>query len=539
MSGIYRLILLFSCSLFPFWSAGENHRLLDHEKWVLTQYADWAKDNGGNRSLSLKIPLDATLVNMTYGAHLELDLTPFRGKQIVISGMISGQEIPPSRERHNCAKLMLVHHGPGGEQYIQSSQGLWGTFPERLEELSFAVPESPGKNILMIGIQNNHGAVQIRNVKLEERDLFPAPAPLPEDFRCEYSDSVRNAPRLRGAGTIPSSTEQDMADFAALGGNVLRWWIRYDATGEATSRRRTLTAALDRLQAMLPTCDKLGLKIIPVLVDVPGGRYQRPEVLGADLADISEQQRSLGNFRLFFDKALLDDYVAIWQEIATRFRHSPAVWGYSLMNEPTQFGRVPFDYLKCQYLAAAAIRKIDPEKPVIVSANDWDNAEAFPYLKPLPLRNVLYEVHMYAPHRYTHQGVSEESLREVKQGKFLVYPGRIDARQYDRQALRLILQPVVEFQKKYGAIVYCGEFSVIRWAPGGAKYLDDLCSIFEELGWHWAYHCYRDWDGWNPEYSDLLQEEGRVLHESSRMKVLKKYWRKNGSGKKQLSTRVR
>ena len=89
---------------------------------------------------------------------------------------------------------------------------------------------------------------------------------------------------------------------------------------------------------------------------------------------------------------------------------------------------------------------------------------------------------MYQPHSYTHQGVGA-SIRDIRAGKYLRYPGKIGSDFYDRAMLRKILLPVVRFQKQYGARIYCGEFSVIRWAPGGAQYLEDLCSLFEEFGW--------------------------------------------------------
>ena len=55
------------------------------------------------------------------------------------------------------------------------------------------------------------------------------------------------------------------------------------------------------------------------------------------------------------------------------------------------------------------------------------------------------------------------------------------------------------FQEKYGAKIYVGEFSAVCWAPDAEKYLEDVISVFEEYGWDWTYHAFREWPGWSVE----------------------------------------
>ena len=61
------------------------------------------------------------------------------------------------------------------------------------------------------------------------------------------------------------------------------------------------------------------------------------------------------------------------------------------------------------------------------------------------------------------------------------------------------LKPVIDFQREHGAKMFCGEFSAIAWAPGAEGYIRDCISVFEELGWDWTYHAYREFDGWSVE----------------------------------------
>ena len=513
----FSVLILFLAGILP---AGEPFRKgTPDSRWKLTQYARWTATADGSTELEVHIAPDAPIRNETYGANLGIDLAPYKGKTIVISGLISADGIPQGEKSHCCAKLMLFHKGPEGSRYYSSSAGLWGTFRNRRQEIMLRVPDPVGENVLMAGLQNNRGTVRISGLRIEERDLYPLPFQLPENFRCEYTERVTKSPVLRGAGIRSDSTRKDAADLAAYGANLMRWWIRWDI-----NQPETLQRSLDRLETMLPEYEKLGLKLIPVLAQVPGERYRKPLLLGVDAKE--ESGRSKDNFRMFFEKKYLDEYVAIWKTIAKRFKGSPAIHGYTLMNEPTQYGSAPYNYLYCQYLAAKAIREIDPEVPLYISANDWDNPIGFSYLKPLPFKNILYEVHMYQPHSYTHQGVGA-SIRDIRAGKYLRYPGKIGSDFYDRAMLRKILLPVVRFQKQYGARIYCGEFSVIRWAPGGAQYLEDLCSLFEEFGWDWAYHCHREWRNWSLEYPDSFHLNTPADSPTGRQKVLLKYWSKN------------
>jgi hypothetical protein len=44
-----------------------------------------------------------------------------------------------------------------------------------------------------------------------------------------------------------------------------------------------------------------------------------------------------------------------------------------------------------------------------------------------------------------------------------------------------------------------GEFSACIYAPGAGQYLRDCISIFEEYGWDWSYHSFREALWWNVE----------------------------------------
>lgn len=127
------------------------------------------------------------------------------------------------------------------------------------------------------------------------------------------------------------------------------------------------------------------------------------------------------------------------------------------MNEPVEVKPAPpeLDYHATQTRAAKAIRAIDPEMPIIVEALELDSPRGFAEMTLVEAPNVIYQVHMYEPGEFTHQGVYNKAAG-------IAYPGMINKKMYDADVLRAILTPVREFQLAYNAHIYVGEFSAIR-----------------------------------------------------------------------------
>ena len=111
--------------------------------------------------------------------------------------------------------------------------------------------------------------------------------------------------------------------------------------------------------------------------------------------------------------------------------------------------------------------------------------------------------------------------------ELIPYPGMISGTRYDRETLRRILKPVRDFQQRHGARIYVGEFSAVRWAPGAERYLEDCISLFEEYGWDWTYHAFREWNGWSVEHTENPQDNEPAQTDTARKKVLLKYFRRN------------
>jgi endoglucanase len=172
--------------------------------------------------------------------------------------------------------------------------------------------------------------------------------------------------------------------------------------------------------------------------------------------------------------------------------------------------------------AARTIRAIDPQRTIIVEPAAWGGPDGLNDLVPLPISNVVYSVHMYMPHAFTHQGVHTA-------GPAYHYPGLLEGKQWDKAQLEAALRPVIEFQKAYGVHIYIGEFSAIRWAPEGSagRYLKDLIEIFESHGWDWSYHAFREWSGWSVEHGPDRNDTKRAAEPTDRERLLREWFAKN------------
>jgi hypothetical protein len=292
--------------------------------------------------------------------------------------------------------------------------------------------------------------------------------------------------------------------------NVIRWqitrnWGRAGTDRDLAEYDRWLDSELEDLEKALDASLRYGLKVVVDMHSPPGGRYENNELA------------------IFHEPIYQDHYVALWEDIARRLKDHPAVWGYDLVNEPVQNEPSPPgvpDYLGTQVRAAKAIRAIDPKVPIFIEASEWDSASGFRELEPVAVANVIYQVHMYVPGEFTHQGVHSQVTG-------ISYPGRIGDKLWDKERLRDVLAPVREFQLAYNVHIYVGEFSAIRWAPGAEKYLRDCIELFEEYGWDWSYHAYREWDGWSVEHGPERDDHQPTAVPTDRKRLLLDWFGRN------------
>ena len=275
-------------------------------------------------------------------------------------------------------------------------------------------------------------------------------------------------------------TPDDFRTLRDWGATLLRYQMTHCPPAALTNMpawRAWLRGRLDHLdRVVLPMAEKHGLKVVVDIHNAPGGRD------GHD-------------WRLFDDDEYFAALVSAWRGIAAHYRGDPRIYGYDFANEPFQTRPHRRDYWQVQDACARAVREIDPGAVVIVESNHMASPYAFAYLSPLAMDDVVYSVHMYDPGTFTHQGVGPgDPLGQT-------YPGVMaDGETLDKEFLRRQLAPVREFQLRHHARILVGEFSAICWAEGADRYIADCIDLFEEYGWDWCYHAFREWRAWSVEH---------------------------------------
>lgn len=463
-------------------------------------------------------------------AKREIDSCDYLGRTLIVHFDVKYTDVSVPSLKHNGVKL-IIHTWVNGKQFWRNCPPLSGSSSgwKRIT-VRETVSWDTERILIEVGLQDSTGILEVRNVEIQDHDpvkLFrKPPVPLPENFKCAYDERLRNLPPMRGVMSPVRYRVNDIPDLAKWNANLIRWQLRPSpqkiyipgVDQQKVERNRTTEKFLDALDRELQTLDKVisqcrkaGIMVMIDMHRVPGG--------SENLGEIQSEAR------MFNSEELAAEFIEAWRRIAKRYRGNPVIYGYDLFNEPNQRRPCKLDYLTLQYKAALAIREIDPDTPICIAASNWNGPRAFAFLHPLPLKNLIYNVHMYHPLRYTHQGVGGSWNRKT-------WPGVFYGKKWDKTVMRNYLAPVREFQQKYGARIVMSEFGVIRWAPNGADYLRDLLDIAEEYGWDWCYHAYREWSGWSAEHSDDRSKETPDLN-NPRLKVLLERFRKNtrlGSG---------
>jgi len=230
---------------------------------------------------------------------------------------------------------------------------------------------------------------------------------------------------------------------------------------------------------------------------------------------------------MFTDKRYQQKFIDTWEMLAKRYKGREIIYAYDLINEPVDVRVHPEGLLGWRELAtktAKLIRKIDPGKPIVFEPGPWGSCAGFDEMIPLDLDRVIYSFHMYQPHTFTHQF---KKTKEFPKG--IEYPGVIRGVKWDKERLWSAMQPAIDFQKEFNVQIYVGEFSAIRWAPNGSayRYNRDLIELFEAAGWDWAYHAYREWQGWSVEHGTDKSDSSPAKTPTQRKKLLLKYFAKN------------
>jgi aryl-phospho-beta-D-glucosidase BglC (GH1 family) len=317
----------------------------------------------------------------------------------------------------------------------------------------------------------------------------------------------------RGVNIAPGITEEDFKVLKPMGANNVRIAFAIQPFMELEPPYTFNERAFENLGRILDLGEKYGVKVVIDPHRFPGTWH--PWTM-------------INNDKFWTDFNWHEKAIAIWERIAIQCKdRGEVIAGYDLLNEPAvpkDFkentpGDINFLYRKL----IAAIRKHDTKHTIILAGPRYtppgeEEEKVYIFgldvLEPLVDDNLCYTIHMYDPKSFTHQGVWEES-------EFIKYPDFVDGADWNKDKIRSYMQRAKDFSEKHNAPIYIGEFSCPRWTGDyGNQYLKDLIEVYEEYGFSWAYHAFRENQLWDIEMSNYDKTDTIRVETTPRKELL-------------------
>ncbi len=400
---------------------------------------------------------------------------------VLVEADVKGVEIGPGFQAWNGPKVMLPYRKTSiadvrtGKMVYPQLPGETGSFDWKTWTMVYDFESVEDGPDIVLGLELGAGEMLVDSVRIWRAVEMPD-----DEVAAPFNAAAAAIPRgafagrhnpeaVRGAmsgGDLSEESLRNLADWGAnllrlqIGGNELRHGESVEAYFAALSNK------LDWCETIMDRCARNGIHVIVDLHAGPGC------VSTKHAANI-----------------IPDDYDAAelakaWEIIAARFKDHPATYAYDILNEPSV---APATWVRVCEEVMRATRRIDPRTPFVVeTAKHWYEGE-----------NVIYSPHFYSPHPLTHNGVGGPT--KVRWS----YPGYINGVYWDKEQMRVDLRSWIEFQREHpGARILVGEFSCILWSKGSDAWIRDAIDLFEEYGWSWCYHAYREWPAWDVEYTN-------------------------------------
>jgi len=216
-----------------------------------------------------------------------------------------------------------------------------------------------------------------------------------------------------------------------------------------------------------------------------------------------------GKNTLFKDSVAQENFVNLWFQLSDELKQYPAdLLAYEFLNEPVADD--PEDWNKLIDKCYTAIRKLEPERYIVIGSNEWQIPSTFPYLKvPENDKRIILAFHYYEPLFVTHYSAYWTSFKDYDGP--ITYPGKSIAdssieklrktgnelllkrleqsnRYFNKSVFAADLKPVFDKAKKYGLQVVCTEFGAYNKIDPELRkrYYKDIMTVFKENNVSWS-----------------------------------------------------
>ena len=287
---------------------------------------------------------------------------------------------------------------------------------------------------------------------------------------------------------VPDGWEADERDFLI---------------GDADNFIRINRADLAVLERVLDDAHDAGVGVVLAMFSLPGARWRQ-------LNNDEDDGRLWREVRYH---AAADDF---WRRLAGEVAGHPAIVAYDPLNEPHPEKEYGFAHPRVRGYEewadsvrgtvadinvfnrgiVKAIRRGDPDTPVIIEGGFYASPAGFATLKPVDDSNVLYSFHFYESWEFV--------TFRVNDGRY-TYPDRMPGVDADMRArwsidtLRRHMATVRSWADDFGIPserIIASEFGCDRRVGGAREYLADVIAVLNENEWHWAFYGFRGDGAW-------------------------------------------
>ncbi|MEL7311437.1 MAG: glycoside hydrolase family 5 protein [Pseudomonadota bacterium] len=178
-------------------------------------------------------------------------------------------------------------------------------------------------------------------------------------------------------------------------------------------------------------------------------------------------------------EAHYDQFIALWSQIAARYRDLPENVYFEVINEPN--AQFKGDLMR-RYIRAAfdKIRETNPTRILIIGGEEWSSIRSIPSIPKIDDPNQVYTFHYYDPFLFTHQKASWTPLKDsdvVRWGS-----------EKDRRELAQAAEYARATQESLGIPLFLGEVGAYEKAPyeDVVAYTQATREAFESAGLAWC-----------------------------------------------------
>ncbi len=217
-----------------------------------------------------------------------------------------------------------------------------------------------------------------------------------------------------------------------------------------------------------------------------------------------------GHNTLFTDPQAQAAFLGLWRQLSVHLHDQPISFvAYEIMNEPVADN--PEDWNKLVAAAHAEIRRLEPNRVIVIGSNLWHLPHTMPLLKvPAGDRNIILSTHSYSPLLFTHYTADWVPTKTYTGG--VHYPGPVVPRAtYDELMAKFgpagqgdlvanakddwgparfaqEFAPAIARARELGLQLYCGEFGCLPTVPRTDRlaYYRDFIATLEQNGMAWA-----------------------------------------------------